>query len=68
MHEGEAARKLFKKIVNSGKDGVQEVKPHEGDILVRLFEGYEAESEVPARFEGFRVRKSYYQTATHAQK
>lgn len=67
MSEHEAARKLFKQIVRSGKGhGVQEVHGHEGDILVRLFKDNEAESIIPARFEGYTVRKSYYQTGTAA--
>jgi hypothetical protein len=38
----------------------------EGDIVVRLSKDSEIDGWIPSVFEGYRVRKSYYQTATEA--
>ena len=57
-----ACRKLTDQLTQY--DGFTEAaKPHEDDILVRYSAGSEVEQHIPAKFDGFNVRKSPYQTA-----
>ena len=60
-----AAKNLTDFLIGLDLDGVHEaVNVHEEDnLLVRLSNGSPIDAHVPSRYEGYPVRKSYYQTA-----
>jgi hypothetical protein len=58
----EACDKFFNQLLGTGKAGLGECRPHEGDILVRVFSDHEfTKEDLVNRFEGYSVRVSEYQ-------
>jgi hypothetical protein len=68
MNLKEAVRQLWRQICDIDKEGADDCYAHEGDIVVRLSKDSEIDGWIPSVFEGYRVRKSYYQTTTESKK